>query len=190
MPDTKDDDEVRPELRRGMDRRRFLRGELSRSALETARHLPGLGGLLGHAMRETAEQREERMVHNLWLLLMGRVPKPEESEAGLQVVRNASTPEEKGDALVDILWALTQTQEFEELGRPDRILVRGLYKIALDRLPETHEEDAAVQILKEVPDASARAAALEGLFTALVRSFECVLRRPDPPRRNRFFPFP
>jgi hypothetical protein len=170
--------EVDPEMARAVSRRNFLTGELSRSALKTAKQLPGLGTVLGFALREDPKARDRRLVDNLWHLLMGREPKPQEREAGLEVVLNAETPDEKADALVDIAWALCQTKDFEELGRPNTVLVRGFYKIALNRLPREEELEAALAVLRDAPDLGARTAALEGLFTGLMRSAECQLRRP------------
>jgi hypothetical protein len=113
---------------------------------------------------------------------MGRAPKPQESAASLELVRNAKTSDEKGDALVDIVWALCQTKEFDDLGRPNSVLLRGFYKIALDRDPTDHERKTALEILAEASEPASRVAALEGLFTGLIRSWESVLRK-DPPRR-------
>jgi hypothetical protein len=165
------------EARRALSRRGFITDELGRAGLKAAKQLPALGHLLGFALKETEKQRDERLVTNLWQLLMGREPKPEESAAGLELMRTAQTPDEKGDALVDIAWALCQTKDFEELARPNRVLVRGFYRLALDRLPTEEELAAALRILDEVQEEGARIAALEGLFTGLVRSADSVLRR-------------
>lgn len=183
--DDKKKPDVDPEMRRGVSRRGFITSELGRAGMKAAKQLPGLGGLgsvLGFAMKETPSQRDERSVSHLWQLLMGRTPKPEESKASLQLVRNAKTPDEKGDALVDIVWALCQTKEFEDLNRPDSVLVRGLYRIALDREPTEDEKRVALGVLSEATESAARTAALEGLFTGLIRSWESVLRR-DASRR-------
>lgn len=174
--------EVSPELRRGVSRRGFITDELSRAGLKAVKQLPGLGGVFGFIAKETPGQRDERLVNNLWQLLMGRIPKPQESEASLELVRNAKTADEKGDALVDIVWALCQTKEFEDLGRSNSVLLRGFYKIALDRDPTEQERKTALEILAEATEPAARVAALEGLFTGLIRSWESVLRR-EPPRR-------
>lgn len=192
--------EMTPEMRRGVSRRNFLSQEMGKAGAKAMKQLPGFGGLLGLAFRETEDQRDERLVENLWLLLMGRKPKAEENSAGLELVRNAKTPDEKGDALVDILWALCQTKEFDDLNRSNRVLVRGLYKIALDREPRDNEMAAALEVLSQAEEnavriyeeaqkegtaeisqadaaIAARVAALEGLFTGLVRGTESVLRR-------------
>ena len=172
-----------PEQRRSVSRRGFLTQEVSKAGIETVRHLPTFGGLLGFVLKETSGQHESRMVDNLWQLLMGRTPKAKESAAGLDLVRNAKTPDEKGDALVDILWALCQTEEFHQLNRPDLLLVRGLYKIALDREPNAEEQQAALEVLSGAEEPAARSAALEGLFTGLIRSWESVLRKAPNARR-------
>ncbi len=169
--------DVSPELRRAMDRRHLITKELSRAGAEAVRQLPGFAGMLGMVFRETPGQRDERLMKNLWQLLMGREPKPEEHKAGMDLLRNARTPDDKGDALVDVLWALCQTQEFEDLNRPDLILVRGIYRLALDREPREDERDAALEVLKEAADTSARGAALEGLMTGLLRTGESVFRK-------------
>ena len=189
MSETKDDPkpeapprEVSPEMRRGVSRRGFITDELASASLKAVKHLPGIGGFLGFALKETPAQRDEQLVRNLWLLLMGREPKPEESTAGMDLVRNAKTPDEKGDALVDIAWALCQSVEFEELKRPDRVLVRGFYRIAFDRDPTDAEREAALGVLADAEEPAARIGALEGLFTGLIRSSESVLRKP-PGRR-------
>lgn len=173
-----------PEMRRGVSRRSLITDELGKAGKDLVRNLPsiapfapGLAPFLKLAFRETPTQRAERMLDNLWMLLMGREPKKEESAAGLEVIRAAKTPDERGDALVDILWALCQTREFEELARPDRVLVRGLYKIALDRDPTESERYAALEVLSEATEPASRVAALEGLFTGLVRSMESILRK-------------
>jgi hypothetical protein len=98
------------------------------------------------------------------------------------LVRNAKAADEKGDALVDIVWALCQTKEFEDLNRGNSVLVRGLYRIALDREPTEEEKRVALGVLSEATESAARTAALEGLFTGLIRSWESVLRR-EPGRR-------
>ena len=170
--------DVDPELRRGVSRRGFLTDELSRAGLKAVKNLPGIAGAFGFAFKETEAQRDERLTRYLWQLIVGRDPKPEERKASLEVIRNASTPDEKGDALVDVLWALCQTVEFENLNRPDSLLVRGLYKIAMDREPNAEEKQAALDVLAEAPEAGAKGAVLEGLFTGLVRSGESVLRKP------------
>jgi len=198
-----------PALRRAVSRRGFLTGELKKGATDAVKHLPAFGGLLGNLVRENEAQRDERLVECLWLLLMGRKPRPEESGAGLDLVRNARTPEEKADALVDILWALCQTREHADLGRSDTIMIRGLYRLAHDREPTEEERGAALATLGEAREhvrqlveagedpavqevtvedamAAARVASLESLFTGLLRSGESVLRRaaPTPGRRN------
>ena len=175
---------IDPEMRRGVSRRSLLTDELGRASLQAVKQLPGIAGILGHALRETAAQRDERLVTNLWQLLMGRVPKKEETEASMEVVLNAKTADEKGDALVDILWALCQTKDFEEIERPNSTLIRGLYKIALDRDPTEHERSAALEVMADAEDITARGAALEGLFTGLIRSWESVLRK-EPARGGR-----
>ncbi|MFN3651813.1 MAG: hypothetical protein ACK47B_19735 [Armatimonadota bacterium] len=164
-----------PEMRKALSRRGLLTGELRQASTEAIRKLPKVSPFLGAFMRESAAARDERLMENVWLLLMGRKPKPEENKAGLEVIRNAKTPDEKADALVDVLWALCQTREFEELRRPNRALIRGLYLIALDRDPTDTERDSALSILKEAVEPAARVAALEGLFTGLLRSGESVL---------------
>jgi hypothetical protein len=176
------DKDTDPEMRRGVSRRGFITNELSRATMKAAKQLPGIGGMLGMAIRETPSQRDERLVGNLWQLLMGRTPKPQESAASLELVRNAKTADEKGDALVDIVWALTQTKEFEDLNRSNGMMVRGFYRLALDRDPTEEERNAALEIMSEATEPGARVAALEGLFTGLIRSWESVLRK-DPARR-------
>jgi hypothetical protein len=168
---------VSEEMRRGVSRRGLLTGELRDAGLKAAKHLPGMGGFLGVVLKESGAQRDRRLVENLWQLLMGRKPKPEENAAGLDVVRGAKTAWEKGDALVDILWALCQTKEFEELGRTDRVLVRGLYLIALDREPTEEERAAALEVMAEATEPAAKVGALEGLFTGLLRSRDSVLSK-------------
>ena len=175
--------DLTPEMRRAVSRRSLLTKEFGKAGVEAARQLPGLAGIFGFALRETPEQRDERLVRNLWQLLMGREPKPEESAASMEVVRNAKTPDEKGDALVDIAWALCQTKDFDELNRPNSVLVRGFYRIALDRDPTEAERAAALEILAEAQEPAARIAALEGLFTGLVRSMESILRNERVGRR-------
>jgi hypothetical protein len=192
--------EMSPEMRREVSRRNFISNEMGKAGVKAIKQLPGFGGLLGLAFRESDAQRDERLVENLWLLLMGRKPEAKESSAGMELVRNAKSPDEKGDALVDILWALCQTKEFDDLKRPNRTLVRGLYRIAMDREPHENEMNAALTVLSQseenaqriyeeaqnegtaeisLEDAgiAARVAALEGLFTGLIRGHESVLRR-------------
>jgi hypothetical protein len=172
-----------PALRRGVSRRDLITDELGKASLEALKRLPSLSPLLGFALREGTAQRDRRLVSHLWQLLMGREPKPEERGASMEGIRNARTPEEKGDALVDVVWALTQTHEFEALQRPDPVLVRGLYRIALDRDPTEEERAAALTILAEAAEPVAKSAALEGLFTGLIRSMNSVLRKDPMPGR-------
>lgn len=198
-----------PEMRRALSRRGFLTGELKTSATKAVKQLPAFGGLLGQILRETQDQRDERLVLNLWQLLMGRKPEPHESQAGLELVKKAATPDEKADALVDILWALSQTQESEKLARPDITLVRGLYLLAQDREPNEGERAAALDVIRDSVDTAirtcaeadeldeasrvsaddaaraARTAALEGLFTGLLRAPDSVLRQSQQPARRR-----
>jgi hypothetical protein len=212
MSEDRTQDEPRGVMRREVSRRSFLTDELKRASADAVRQLPGLGGALGFVFRESEAQRDERLAGNLWLLLMGRKPKPEEGAAGLELLRNAKSADEKADALVDILWALTQTRDFEELERPHAMIIRGLYRIGLDREPTGEERRAALELLDEalagarraaqesqeseegppvkVEDAlaAAKTAALEGLFTGLLRSAESVLRKSAAPAgRRRFF---
>ncbi len=179
-----------PEMRRGVSRRSLITDEFGKATLEAVKQIPTFAPLLKMAARESDTARDERLVKNLWLLLMGREPKPEESGAGADVLKNAKSPDEKADSLVDLSWALMQTGEFEALNRPDRVLVFGLYRLALDREPTDTERAAALAVLQEATDPTARTAALEGLFTGLLRSGESVLRRPTalepPPRPKRF----
>jgi hypothetical protein len=166
-----------PAMRRGVSRRGFLTQEVGKAGMDAVRQLPTFGGLLGMMLKETPAQRDERLAVQLWKLLMGRPPKDHESAAGLELLRNAKTPDEKGDALVDIAWALCQTREFEELKRPDEVLLRGFYRIALDREPTEQEKRSALEILTEATEPAAHTAALEGLFSGLIRSWESVLRK-------------
>jgi hypothetical protein len=166
-------------MRRELSRRRLLTDEFGKASVEAIKRLPTLAPFLKVAMRENPAQREERLVRNLWQLLMGRLPKPDELNASMEAMRSAKLPDEKGDALVDVAWALCQTKEFEELNRPDSLLVRGFYKIALDREPTDTERETAAGILAEAEQAAEKGAALEGLLTALVRSWEFVLRRSE-----------
>lgn len=172
--------DLSPEMRRGVSRRAIITDELGKATLEAVKQIPTFAPLLKVAARETEAGRDERLVKNLWQLLMGREPKEEENRAGLDVVRNARTPEEKGDGLVDLAWALMQTGEFENLNRPDRVLIFGFYRIALDRDPTDAERAAALAVLSEATEPGARTAALEGLFTGLLRSGESVLRKASP----------
>lgn len=191
---------VSPEMRRGLSRRGLLTDELRRSGMDAIKQLPSLSPFLKLAFKESKAQRDERLVKNLWALLTGREPKNQEMSAGMELVKNASTPEEKGDALVDILWALCQTKEFEDLKRPDPLLIRGLYRLALDREPTDDEKQRALSSLRDAhenimraaadPDselsrsdvtpeqaaAAARVTALESIFSNLLRSYESVLR--------------
>jgi hypothetical protein len=82
---------------------------------------------------------------------------------------------------VDVAWALFQTQEFEDLDRSNPILIRGLYLVALGRTPTEQEVEAALTVLRTAEDPVSRVAALEGLFTGLLRSAESVLRRSPSP---------
>lgn len=192
---------ISPEMRRGVSRRGLLTNELRQSGMDAIKQLPSLSPFLKLAMRETPAQRDERLVKNLWQLLTGREPKQQEMSAGMDLVKNAKTPDEKGDALVDIMWALCQTKDFEDLKRPDALLIRGLYKIAVDREPTEDEKRRGLLSLRDAHDTIMRAAedpeselslsevtpeqaavaarvtALEGLFTSLVRSGESVLRQ-------------
>jgi hypothetical protein len=171
-------DEKSPEMRRAMSRRGLLTGELRKASVQAAKQIPSMGGFLGAVMRETAVQKDHRLVRNLWLLLMGREPKQHERDASLELMRNAKTADEKGDALIDVAWALTQTQEFADLNRPSPVLVRGVYKIALDRDATEEEVSAAVAIMDEAPEPGARGAAVEGLLAGLLRRFDSILRKP------------
>ena len=201
-------------MRKAVSRRGFLTSELKTASVEAVKQLPAFGGVLGALLKETPDQRDERLVENLWLLLMGRKPKPEESGAGLDLIKNAATPDDKADALVDILWALCQTRDFVDLNRPEITLVRGLYRLAQDREPTEPERFAALEVIGEAvetarrtcleatpedqasqvsPDEAAnvaRTAALEGLFTGLLRAPESVLRKSylPPGRRSLFGP--
>ena len=200
-PGKKVPENISPEMRRGLSRRGLLTNELRQSGMEAIKQLPSLSPFLKLAMRETPAQRDERLVKNLWQLLTGREPKQQEMSAGMELVKNAKTPDEKGDALVDIMWALCQTKDFEDLKRTDSLLIRGLYKIALDREPTEDEkrrallslQDAHETIMRAAADpeselsrsevtpeqaaVAARVTALEGLFTSLIRSGESVLRQ-------------
>ncbi len=166
-----------PRLRRSVSRRSLLTEEFSRSAIQFARALPSFAPILGIAMKESTARRDERLVKSLWRLHLNRDPKPEESAAGIDLVRKATTPDEKGDALVDISWALCQTTEFEELKLSDDRLIYGFYRIALNREPAEAEKAAALRVLEEAEQNGARIEALEGLLTGLVRSWESVLRK-------------
>lgn len=163
--------------RRGVSRRSFLTDEVSRAGIDLARQLPGFGSLLGVALRETLAQRHGRVVRDLWQAVLGRPPRPEESAAVMEHVRKARSPEEKGDALADALWALLQTSEFEQRQSPDNTLVREFYQLALRRPPRPDEEEGALRILSEASEPVERVAALEGLFTALIRGHESILRK-------------
>jgi hypothetical protein len=169
--------DIDPKLRRGVSRRSLIREELSKASMEAVKQLPSISPLLGFVMREGKPQRNKRLVTNLWQLMMGRGPKPEEIAASLELLQNARTADDQGDALVDILWALGQTAEFEELKRPDSALIRGVYLIALDRQPTEEERLAALTVMREAEDPASKAAALEGLFTGLLRSSDCILRK-------------
>lgn len=202
MSEPKDPEKVpSPELRKAVSRRGFLTSELKTASVEAVKQLPAFGGILGGLLKESPAQRDERLVDHLWVLLMGRKPRPEECKASLDLVKNAGTPDEKADALVDILWALMQTRDFEELARPDLTLVRGLYLIAQDREPTEGERDAALDVIREAVETArrtcaeaeesdeasrinpedaalaARTGAMEGLFTGLLRAPESVLRK-------------
>lgn len=209
MADPQDSKEPSPEMKRAVSRRGFLTGELKTAGTKAISQLPSFGGLLRALVRETAEQRDERLVVNLWQLLMGRKPEPHESRTHLDLVKGSATPDEKGDALVDILWALCQTVEFENLGRSDVTLLRGLYLLAVEREPTEEERNAALAVIRDSmdmarrtcleageedeaarvpPDEAARAArvaALEGLFTGLLRGGESVLRKSARPAGRR-----
>jgi len=163
--------------RRSVSRRSLLTDELGKAGLQVARQLPAFAPLVGFALKESAARRDERLVRELWQLLLERAPKPPESAASLELVRAARTPEEKGDALADILWALCHTAEFAELRQSDESLLRGLYRVAVRREPSPEEEATAMRILEEATESAERGAALEGLFTGLIRSPESVLRR-------------
>lgn len=166
-----------PEMRRGVSRRALITEEFSKASLEAARKLPSIAPLLKLALREGTAQRDARLVTNLWQLLMGREPKAEERAVSMEGFKSARTPEERGDALVDVLWALSQSREFEELNRPNAVLLRGLYRIALDRDPTEAERAAALELLDQATEPAARAGTLEGLFTGLIRSAESVVRK-------------
>lgn len=168
---------VDPRLRRAVSRRTLLTDELGRAGVDFARQLPGLAPLLGFALRETPAQRDRRLVHQLWKLLVGRVPKPEEAAASLQCMTTAGTPDEKADALVDILWALCHSQEFEARRRPDADFVVGFYRLALKREPTAEQLRAALEVLNEAAEPDAKAAALEGMFNGLIHSWDSVLRK-------------
>ncbi len=174
--------EVSPELRREVNRRTLITDELQRAGRDAMRHLPGMAGAFGFVFRESPAQRDERVVRNLWQLLMGRVPKPEEGTASLDLMRGARQPDEKGDALVDIAWALCQTKDFEELNRPDALLVRGLYRLVFEREPNEDEKRIALELMAEATEITAKGAVVEGLLTGLVRSSECVFRPKSGPR--------
>ena len=180
--------DLSPEMRRGVSRRTVITEEFGKATLEAVKQIPTFAPLLKVAARETDAGRDERLVKNLWQLLMGREPKEEESRAGLDVILKATTPEEKGDGLVDLAWALMQTVEFETLNRPDRVLIFGFYRIALDRDPTDAERAAALAVMAEATEPGARTAALEGLFTGLLRSGESVLRKASPlaPAKKRW----
>ncbi len=166
-----------PAVRRSMSRRGLIREEFGRASLDVVKKLPAFGPVLGMAFKQSAAAREEELVQNLWLLLTNRKPSAEEARAGLQVLREARTPEDRGDALVDLLWALCQTEEFESLQRPPRAVVRGLYLIALGRQPSDEELATAEGIIREADESRARGGALEGLLTGLFRSAESVFRK-------------
>jgi hypothetical protein len=165
---------VDPEMRREVSRRLLITDELGRAGLRAVKQLPGIGGLLGMAFRQSESERDETLLRALWKLVVGREGKPEEFAAGAELLRNAKTPDEKGDALVDVLWALCQTTEFEELNRSDLVMVRGLYLIAREREPTEAEQNAALAVLSEIPDTASRGAAFEGLLSGLLRSSESI----------------
>lgn len=168
---------VDQEMRREVSRRLLITDELGRAGIKAVKQLPGLGSLFGIAFRQNDRERDETLLRALWKLVVGREAKPEEFEAGAELLRNAKTPDEKSDALVDVLWALCQTTEFEELNRPDVVMVRSLYLIAREREPTEAEQTAALNVLAEVPDVASRGAALEGLLTGLLRSSESVFHK-------------
>ena len=115
-------------------------------------------------------------MNEVWRVVLGRDPKRQESAAALELIRTARTPDEKGDALTDVFWALCHTEEFEALQRRDEDLLRAIYRLTLRREPTGEEESAALEILAEAKEPAARGAALEGLFTGLIRTPESVLR--------------
>ena len=164
-------------MRRQVSRRSLLRNEMGSMGAKAASQIPKLSGMFGMLLKENPLQREEQMFTNLWLLLMDRRPKPKERSAGMELLKAARYPDDKADALVDIAWALCQTQEHADLKRSPSILVRGLYKIALGRLPTEEEFHKAVEIVEQAAEPIARSAALEGLMTGLLRSGESQLRR-------------
>jgi hypothetical protein len=166
--------------RRSVSRRGLLTDELGKAGLQVARQLPAFAPVLGFLIKEGTARRDERLVRELWQLALQRPPKPQESAAGLELVRGARTVEEKGDALADILWALCHTAEFEGLRHTDQELLHGAYHVAVGREPTPDEEAAALAILAEAAEPAARSAALEGLFTGLIRSADSALRRTGP----------
>jgi hypothetical protein len=165
-----------PEMRRGVSRRTLITDELGRAGVKAARQLPALASVFGFAVRQREAARDELLVRALWKLCLDREPRGEEQKASLEMMRNASSPDEKSDALVDVLWALCQTAEFEEVRRPARVLVRGLFRVAVNREPTAQEEEGALRVLAEADAAGSRGAALEGLLTGLLRQPESVFR--------------
>ncbi len=160
-----------------MSRRNLISDELGKASMDAIKRLPSFAPMIGFAFKQSAAQKEEEKVKNLWLLLMGREPKDQEAVAALEGLRKARSPEEKGDSLVDLLWALCQTVEFETVARGNSALIRGLYLIALDRQPTEEERAAALEVLSETEDLVARGAALEGLLTGLFRSGDSIFRK-------------
>lgn len=187
------------EMRRQVSRRGLLRGELGKAGAEALRQVPTLAPFMKLAMKESPREMDERLVKNLWLLLSGRESKPEELSAALEMFQGGKTPDERADALVDVMWALTRTTDFEKLERPDPVIVRGLYRIALDRLPSEEEMASALRQLADAQETGerlrlerleageeiapeqasqvVRTATFEAIFTGLLRSWESVYRK-------------
>src|SRR5947209_4376162 len=122
-PEPRSEDARAADRQRTVSRRSLLTDELSSASLRMARQLPTFAPLLRLAMKESTARRDERLVREIWQLLLRRAPEPQESAASLELLRGARTVEEKGDALADVLWALCHTAEFEELAPENEALI-------------------------------------------------------------------
>lgn len=172
--------EVSPELRREVSRRSLIREEFRNASFQAIKQFPGFAGSLGFLMKESSDSRDERLLRNAWQLVVNRSPKPDEAafSAGKDLLKQAQNPDEKGDAFVDVIWALTQSVDFEQVQRAPTIWVRGVYRLALDREPDEAELKRACELFREATDLTSRGAVIEGLLSGLVRSSESVFRQP------------
>lgn len=176
-PQGKEGDPPNEGRRRSVSRRDLFRGRLPQREGGGPAKAPAWGKAFRTLLQESPEARRTRLVAELWRVFTRSKPSPEQQSESAALLAKAGGPDEEADALVDIAWALSQTQEFAAAPPPDAELVERLYRFALERPATPQERDRAVPLFKEAGSAGEKTAVIEGLLSALLRMPESITRR-------------